>query len=389
MQHEEHISQLIARSMLGTLDDQGRQELDAWLAADAHNGQLLEELSSSTTLDQHIVALQRIDRRKAQALMEQRIKEAEARQQERAQTPRRRLSLMHNYWLIGIAAMLLLLFGTYYYIDKITPENRPVATRTKSRPAVITHGTTQALLRLSDGKVIRLGADQQANRRAIAKACGHDYHGSIVVTTPRGGEYRLTLTDGTEISLNAGSRLEYPAVFDGKERRVKAEGEAYFKVAHDKEHPFYVETGGQELRVVGTEFNINSYTPGTVVTTLVHGIVTIHPRGAQGGVLTLHPGEQAEYSDKSGTAQIRQANTEVVGSWTTGSFVFENQTLEQIMEELSRWYDFDYTFRDATLRQTVFMGSVPRYGNFKNVLHILEMSGGLHFQVKGKQVYIF
>ena len=106
-------------------------------------------------------------------------------------------------------------------------------------------------------------------------------------------------------------------------------------------------------------------------------------------MLTLHPGEQAEYSDKSGTAQIRQANTEVVGSWTTGSFVFENQTLEQIMEELSRWYDFDYTFRDATLRQTVFMGSVPRYGNFKNVLHILEMSGGLHFQVKGKQVYIF
>lgn len=389
MQHEEHISQLIVRSLLGTLDDQGRQELDAWLAADPRHRQLLEELSCSITLDQHIAELQRIDCRKAQAMMEQRIKEAEARQQESAQPLSRRLTLMHNYWLIGIAAMLLLIVGTYYYIDKVTIGHRPVATRTESRPAVITHGTTQALLRLSDGKVIRLGADQQANRRAIAKACGRNYHGNIVVTTPRGGEYRLTLTDGTEISLNAGSRLEYPAVFDGKERRVKAEGEAFFKVAHDKEHPFYVETGGQELRVVGTEFNINSYTPGIVVTTLIHGIVTIHPRGAKGGVLTLHPGEQAEYSDKSGTAQIRQANTEVVGSWTTGSFVFENQTLEQIMEELSRWYDFDYTFRNATPRQTVFMGSVPRYGDFKNVLHILEMSGGIHFQVKGKHVYIF
>lgn len=389
MQYEEHISQLIVRSILGTLDDQGRQELDTWLAADPRHRRLLEELSSSATLEQHIAALQRIDRRKAQAMMEQRIRKAEARQQESTEPTRPRLSLTRTYWLAGIAAMLLLLVGTYYYIDKVTIEQRPVATHTESSHAVITHGTTQALLRLSDGKVIRLGADQQANRRAIAMACGHDYHGNIVVTTPRGGEYRLTLTDGTEISLNAGSRLEYPAAFDGEERRVKAEGEAYFKVAHDKEHPFYVETGGQELRVVGTEFNINSYTPGTVVTTLIHGIVAIHPRGAQGGVLTLHPGEQAEHSDKSRIAQIRQANTEVVGSWTTGSFVFENQTLEQIMEELSRWYDFDYTFRNATLRQTVFMGSVPRYGNFKNVLHILEMSGGIHFQVKGKHVYIF
>lgn len=389
MQYEEHISQLIVRSILGTLDDQGRQELDTWLATAPRHRRLLEELSSSATLEQHIAELQRIDRRKAQIMMEQRIREAEARQQESTEPTRPRLTLTRTYWLAGIAAMLLLLVGTYYYIDKVTIEHRPVATRTENRPSVITHGTTQALLRLSDGKVIRLGADQQANRRAIAKACGHDYHGNIVVTTPRGGEYRLTLTDGTEISLNTGSRLEYPAVFDGKERRVKAEGEAYFKVAHDKEHPLYVETGGQELRVVGTEFNINSYTPGTVVTTLIHGIVAIHPRGAQGGVLTLHPGEQAEYSDKSGIAQIRQANTEVVGSWTTGSFVFENQTLEQIMEELCRWYDFDYTFRNATLRQTVFMGSVPRYGNFKNVLHILEMSGGIHFQVKGKHVYIF
>lgn len=389
MQHEKHISQLIVRSILGTLDDQGRQELDTWLAADTRHRELLEELSRPATLEQHIAELQRIDRHKAQTMMEQRIREAESRKQESTAPKRHRQSLSRSYWLAGIAAMLLLIFGTYYYIDKVTIGHRPVATRTESRPAVITHGTTQALLRLSDGKVIRLGADQQANRRAIAKACGRNYHGNIVVTTPRGGEYRLTLTDGTEISLNAGSRLEYPAVFDGKERRVKAEGEAYFKVTHDKEHPFFVETGGQELHVVGTEFNINSYTAGTVVTTLIHGIVTIHPRGAKGGVLTLHPGEQAEYNDKSGSAQIRQANTEVVGSWTTGSFVFENQTLEQIMEELSRWYDFDYTFRNAALRQTVFMGSVPRYGNFKNVLHILEMSGGIHFQVKGKRVYIF
>lgn len=393
MTHEEHISRLIVQSMVGTIDAAGQRELEAWLSASPSHRQLYDELTRAHLLKDYARQLDAVDYRPALKSMRLRIEEAERGgvQAGRAEDHRgRMLPLLlrrARWWVAGAAAVVALLAGTYYYMQ-LTDVGRPVASVVRPATPAITHGTTMATLRLGDGRVVRLGSDARANRRAILRVCGNDYHGNIVITTPRGGEYRLTLTDGTEVALNADSRLEYPAVFDGKERRVKAEGEAFFKVAHDKEHPFFVETGGQELRVVGTEFNVNSYTRGTVVTTLLHGLVTIRPRGSRGGVLTLHPGEQAEYSDKTGAAQIRQANTEVVGSWTTGSFVFENQTLEQIMQELSRWYNFDYTFRDASKRGTVFMGSVPRYGNFKDVLRILELSGGLHFQVKGRKVYI-
>lgn len=160
----------------------------------------------------------------------------------------------------------------------------------------------------------------------MSHALGHGYKGTVVLETPRGGEYTLTMTDGTEVRLNAGSRIEYPAVFDGKERRVKTAGEVYFKVAHDAAHPFTVETEGQEVRVLGTEFNVNAYPAGKVVTTLIRGSIALRPIGGKGGELTLRPGEQAEYDKRMGTATIRAVNTDVVASWTHGKFVFENQT---------------------------------------------------------------
>ena len=210
-----------------------------------------------------------------------------------------------------------------------------------------------------------------------------------MLTTPRGGEFKVTLEDGTEVWLNAESQLRYPAEFEGAERRVQVSGEAYFHVAKDAERPFYVETAGQVIRVTGTEFNVNAYADDSqVFTTLVSGGITTRLLSGNGGELVLTPGHQTVMQMGSNRISVRSVDTDIVTSWTRGKFVFENQTLEQMMRALSRWYDFEYEFADEQSRQTVFMGSMPRYGDFSEVLEILEKSGGLRFRQHGRMIII-
>ena len=223
----------------------------------------------------------------------------------------------------------------------------------------------------------------------LAKVEGsEDIHVKSLATL-RGGEFKVTLEDGTEVWLNAESRLIYPETFGEGDRRVEVEGEAYFKVAKDELHPFYVETAGQLVRVVGTEFDIHSYPEDAeVTTTLVSGSIALKPAQSNGAELTLTPGHQSHFDKQSMAATVKTVDTEVVTSWRSGKFVFENQTFEQIMKTLSRWYDFDYRFSNEELSQMQFMGSVPRYGTFSEVLQILEASGGIKFRQKGKTILI-
>ena len=209
------------------------------------------------------------------------------------------------------------------------------------------------------------------------------------LTTPRGGEFEITLEDGTKVWLNAESQLSYPDTFRSDERRVILKGEAYFQVAHNEEKPFYVESDGQLVRVYGTEFNIRSYEEDAAVyTTLISGSVALQVAGNLNAELFLTPGRQAVFDKKEASAFVRSVNTEVVTGWRKGLFVFEEQNLGQIMATLARWYNFDYEFADNVLSETVFMGSVPRYGDFNEVLEILEKSGGLKFRLENHTVII-
>ena len=209
------------------------------------------------------------------------------------------------------------------------------------------------------------------------------------LTTPRGGEFRVVLEDGTEVWLNAESRLSYPEVFDGKERRVQIEGEAYFKVAKNEEKPFIVNSGGQEIRVYGTEFNVHAYSDeADVYTTLVKGSISLRPVNGNQSELMLTPGKQAIFDKAEETARVVNVDTEVVTSWRSGVIVFEDQTMEQIMRTLSRWYDFDYEFLDRQTAETVFMGSIPKYGTFDEVCDIFHKLGGIRLHQQGRKVII-
>lgn len=211
----------------------------------------------------------------------------------------------------------------------------------------------------------------------------------LCLDVPRGGEFKVQLEDGTEVWLNSASRLYYPATFSGDTRRVRIEGEAYLSVAADSLRPFLVETDNQLVRVYGTAFNIRNYPEEQgVYTTLEHGKVSLRRADDIGGELFLTPGHQAVFNTSDYLVNVRQVNTDVVTSWRKGRFVFEHQTLLRIMQDLSRWYDFDYEFADESLKREEFMGSIPRYSDFTTAISILEKCGGIRFAVADGKVLV-
>lgn len=384
------ISRLIYRSLVGTITDDERQRLEAWMAESEENRQAVSRLTDRQYLKREYRRKQAVDVRRPQEDMQRRIGAPKA--------SARTIPLSWRRY-VAAAAVVLLIAGTGMYIYNkvgLTPE--PAAITSQRADTEITHGTTQAVLTLANGQTVSLGADEAANADLLAQlesvteehAVGSSNDAEEkILTTPRGGEFKVVLEDGTEVWLNAESQLRYPDEFEGEERRVEISGEAYFRVAKDEQRPFFVETAGQLIRVTGTEFNVNSYSDNQqVLTTLVSGGITTRLLNGNGGELVLTPGHQTVMQMGSDKISVRSVDTDIVTSWTRGKFVFENQTLEQMMRTLSRWYDFQYEFLDDESRQTVFMGSMPRYGNFPEVLEILEKSGGLKFRQRGKSIAI-
>lgn len=381
----EYISHLLYHLIIGDISDAGRRDLADWAAENEYNRRVLERLQDKDYLQCEYRRIRAVDPRRAMKDMESRI----AAPQPFIRRPWSRVRTI-TFSVAGLAAAIVLLFGFYTYYQKQTPE-KPKAIVAQVASSKITHGSTQAVLTLENGDTLHLGSSAKDNAAKMAE--GHSVfsggHAKLSVSTPRGGEFKITLEDGTEVWLNAETQLRYPERFGDGERRVAVTGEAFFKVAKDSKRPFYVETAGQVVRVYGTEFNVHAYPEDkSVATTLVEGSIALQAASGNGSQLMLMPGHQALFDKQSHEASVKSVDTEVVTSWRSGSFVFENQNLGDIMQTLSRWYDFDYKFADASLAHTEFMGSIPRYGEFADVVEILETSGGLKFRIKGRTVII-
>lgn len=381
----EYISHLLYHLIIGDISDAGRRDLADWAAENEYNRRVLERLQDKDYLLREYRRIRAVDPRRAMKDMESRI----AAPQPFIRRPWSRVRTI-TLSVAGLAAAIVLLFGFYTYYQNLTPE-KPKAIVALVASSKITHGSTQAVLTLENGDTLHLGSSAKDNAAKMAE--GHSVfsggHAKLSVSTPRGGEFKITLEDGTEVWLNAETQLRYPERFGDGERRVAVTGEAFFKVAKDSKRPFYVETAGQVVRVYGTEFNVHAYPEDkSVATTLVEGSIALQAASGNGSQLMLTPGHQALFDKLSHEASVKSVDTEVVTSWRSGSFVFENQNLGDIMQTLSRWYDFDYKFADASLAHTEFMGSIPRYGEFADVVEILETSGGLKFRIKGRTVII-
>lgn len=301
---------------------------------------------------------------------------------------------------MAAAAVLIACLGTaFYFIQKQPKKDVLVANNIMEHD--IAPGGNRATLTFDDGTHIALNAEKEG---IVAGADQLTYSdggrvmmeeqpvatGHFALTTPHGGTYQIKLADGTKAWLNAGSTLKYPAEFIGNERRVAIEGEVYFEVAKDRNRPFIVSSQGQEVQVLGTQFNINAYPfEGMTRTTLIEGSVQITntSKAITNHKITLRPNQQSIIANNQEKIQVRTVDPETVIAWKNGYFIFDDETLESIMQKIAIWYDVDIIYQDD-LKNLKFGGIIARSNPISEVLKLLERTGNVNFNVTGKKVTI-
>ena len=206
------------------------------------------------------------------------------------------------------------------------------------------------------------------------------------IVVPPGQRANLTLSDGTNVWLNACSEMTYPASFSEDIRRVSLKGEAYFDVRKDEEHPFVVRTRFGEVTVLGTAFNINAYNDADACyTTLVYGKVNFSTPDQN--TITLAPGEQAVASSRGIEKRAVDVN-EYIG-WAQGVYVFNNKRLGDIMKTFERWYDVHVYYEKESLRDLTYSGDLQRYGTINTFLNALELTGDIYYRINGRNILIY
>ncbi len=303
--------------------------------------------------------------------------------------------------LVAAAVALFVLIGGVWFWT----QNKEIANKqdmVSAEDTEIVPGGNKAILTLADGSTIVLDSvntgaiSKQGNVTVIKLNDGelsYQTAGNIATTevqyntisTPRGGQYQLILSDGTKVWLNAQSSLRYPAVFVGKERKVELTGEGYFEVAHNVSKPFFVKAGEMNVKVLGTHFNVNAYKEeGRTVASLLTGLIEV-VYGSEHKI--LKPGQQATLLNGSNT-ELDISNTDVNNSiaWKNGYFQFENLTIQQIMRQISRWYDVRVTY-DGPPPVGHYVGKPSRYLDLKEILKIVEYSG-IKLTLKNKTIIV-
>jgi ferric-dicitrate binding protein FerR (iron transport regulator) len=203
--------------------------------------------------------------------------------------------------------------------------------------------------------------------------------------TPRGGQFRLTLPDGTGVWLNAASSITYPTAFNGAARNVTVTGEVYFEVAQIPNKPFMVKVNDHTaIQVLGTQFNISAYADeATVNTTLLQGSIKVT---AGSNALVLQPGQQAQTTDGGALQVLDHADTDQAIAWKNGSFNFNGKGLPEVMRQLSRWYDIEVVF-SGKVPVRKFGGEIQRSLPLSEVLEILQQMD-VKFKIKDEKTLI-
>lgn len=298
---------------------------------------------------------------------------------------------------IAVAAVMAVVFGIWFYNKSLNPYSASSRTAGRDLMHDIKPGKNTATLTLSNGEAIALseektglviGSDLRYNDgTSVASNKDHDNGDTVgmTITTPRGGTYQVTLSDGTKVWLNAASSLTYTRALNEKGiRRVKLAGEGYFEVAKDQAHPFVVSTKGQEVKVLGTHFNVNSYTDEKdMKTTLLEGSVLVSHRGADG--VLLKPSEQATVRGNEIT--VRQVDVNEAVAWKNGDFRFADQSITDIMKQIARWYDIEVVY-EADLSAVRLTGSISRNRNLSQLLKRLGETNEVHFKIEGRKIIV-
>lgn len=392
----EQLKELLQAAALGSmnqlqeLSDEERMQLKAWLEKDVKH----------QTWQQELILPERL-----QALSQQydRFTEVTAADLERFHQQHMEKSAVVPFrkqrWWWAAAAVFCLVSGTYVWLKlQQKPAQQP---QTLAVTADLPPGKDGAVLTLADGR--KLVLDSMGNGVVAAengatvilqdKRLTYESTGETTpevtyntMSTPRGRQYNLILPDGSRVWLNAASSLHFPTAFTGKQRTVELSGEAYFEIAENSSMPFVVTSKGTAITVLGTHFNVMAYPDDhEMVTTLLSGAVKLE-KGKQHVI--LQPGQMALTAD--GTEQISKTSAEVddAVAWKNGYFVFKNESVQNMMKRVARWYDVDIQFQ-GNLDSKQFGGTFSRSKTLAQLLSNLELTQTIHFKIEGKKVIVF
>lgn len=303
------------------------------------------------------------------------------------------------------AAALVAIAATFFFLSP--PQRYAVSrleTSAQTEQPVIPPGEKKARLILDDGREIDLEQNQTQVLEQNGSLISIDTSGVkylspatikdrdiIVFNTldvPRGGEFFLTLEDGTNVWLNAGSKLRYPVTFSKERRSVHLEGEAYFEVSKDITRQFTVTTTTGEITVLGTSFNVKGYSEDKMIyTTLAEGSVSFREVGSTESII-LAPGQQLSYNTVTGSTELQSVNVKNYISWKDKLFTFEELSLEEIMTTFSRWYDVEVTYESNDLRKLLFSGNLDKYSNINTFFKLFEAGANIRFEADNKKIII-
>lgn len=314
-------------------------------------------------------------------------------------------------WYLAAAAIILVFLTAAVYKLTTTDSRSDSSLAETSAGSVVTDlapGGNKAILRLADGSAIILDSaadgtlSEQGNIKVeklsnglLAYTTGgkqltaNDAAFYNTISTPRGGQYQVTLSDGTKVWLNAASSIRFPVFFAGNERRVEITGEAYFEVAKSINKPFKVKTIASEIEVLGTHFNINAYEDEAAVkTTLLEGMVKVSVPGTGGKNTSrfLQPGQQSGISKEGTISVLNHADTEEALAWKNGRFQFKSADIKSILRQISRWYDVDVVYKGNV--NLHFTGQLKRDEYVSKVFEKLALTGEVHFKIDGKKIIV-
>ena len=379
------IARIIQKSLKGKLSESEERQLSGWRKVSDENERAFQRMISEDFYTIGMEKLEMYDSRVAYGRF----------LQKKYQQRRKRRFLINMARVAAVALPFVIALVLYVGLNR--EEEQMV------RPSLASNilpGTSKAVLTLANGQMIPLGKEAtdstiitdgtqiSASGSGVTYASGVDSESVVYnkLEIPRGGEFCLTLSDGTRVWLNSETSIQYPVAFGAKERRVFVQGEAYFEVAKDAKKPFTVQFMSSSVTVLGTSFNIRAYPEEKrSQTTLAEGSVRIYSPGSS---MLLKPGEQAEVSALSGEMVKQEVEVKNFTSWKDGRFVFEQQPLEDIMRTLERWYDIRVIFKDEGAKRISLSGNMKRYGDFSQVMKMLQMTGDVRFELHGNDVYI-
>lgn len=392
-------AKLIGRFLKGELPAEETERLNAWIAESEHHQAIWHRLTDPGYLERSGDRWKSADTEKAWSMLEGQL----GMETKRSGRFWLRKFSVAACWIVAIAG-----FGTAGWwlwhgglfsggAEKMSLVGENIVPRGKVATLTLGNGKQVPLngagldsIQSQGALVYKMGS--RLNYATARQLTAHEESVYNVITTPRGGEYQVTLSDGTSVWLNAASSLRFPVRFSGGARTVYLTGEAYFEVAEDAVHPFNAVVDNVNVTVLGTRFNINAYANGEGKRiTLAEGSVRVQDQTSgsktAGGVL-LTPGQQAVCGPEGTAIAVRPVNVDAVLAWKDGQFLFERETLGALMDRLARWYDVDVIYDSGVNKQMHFTGRIQKYDNISGILHLMEITGKVKFEMEGRKLEV-